>query len=321
MNLNEAVVPVLANLPGRAGGGHGGGHSSSGGGSSHSSGISHSSGYVSHGGGGGMGIGGVIFAIIVIIVILVVVRKVRKGGGGDSMGSGTDGFSQPDASASDVAAPPDSLGRALGQAHRSATAAELAEGIAQITAHDPAFDLEALTAGTNRIFFSVQQAWSEKKPAQTRQVMADALWQAHKAQIEGYVTAEQTNRLDGLAVQSQQFVGAGIGGNHDFVIVRFFASSADYVVNDSNGKVVRGHRSVEDWVEDWVFERSSSASTKASGGTLAARCPICSAPLELDLNGSCAFCRSPVSSGAADWVLTRIDQLPSWEWANTNLPR
>ncbi|GAC1477213.1 MAG: hypothetical protein NVS1B12_12020 [Acidimicrobiales bacterium] len=66
---------------------------------------------------------------------------------------------------------------------------------------------------------------------------------------------------------------------------------------------------MENWQEDWVFQRSSKATTKTDGGTMQQKCPNCGAPLDLDLSGVCKYCRAPVMSGDYDWVLTRIDQV------------
>ncbi|MHB1486179.1 MAG: hypothetical protein ACYCZM_01285 [Acidimicrobiales bacterium] len=63
------------------------------------------------------------------------------------------------------------------------------------------------------------------------------------------------------------------------------------------------------WSEDWLFQRSSFATTKADDGTMAKHCPNCGTPLELDLAGAWNYCKAPVMSGAYDWALARIDQV------------
>ena len=78
---------------------------------------------------------------------------------------------------------------------------------------------------------------------------------------------------------------------------------------NKGGKVVRGNRSVEQWQEDWTFQRSSAAVTKPEGGTLSSKCPNCGAPLDVDLQGVCNYCHAPVMSGQYDWVLARIGQV------------
>ena len=75
-----------------------------------------------------------------------------------------------------------------------------AEGLAAITAHDPGFSQEAFLEQAQRTFFIVQQAWTQRQPGMSRQVMADGLWQQHRTQIQGYIDAHKRNVLEDLAV-------------------------------------------------------------------------------------------------------------------------
>ncbi|HET9657988.1 MAG TPA: Tim44-like domain-containing protein [Kineosporiaceae bacterium] len=350
---SAAKLTRPAVLPGRGGGGSGGGHSSGGGsrgsgGSSSHSGSSHSgssssgsgsssggssssttrhltsTGYSSGVGGAGLGAGvglvvGLIALVVLVAVIVLIVRRRRSSGA----------FPQelyPDPELRDLSTlrpaddlpTPQSLGAGFAEVGRATTRAELDEGLAEIRAHDPEFDLDNFRTAAQRTFFTVQQAWTQRHPVLSRQVMADSLWQAHKMQIEAQQREGTANRLDGLAVQNIVIVGMNSDNGYDSIMTRFFASSADYTV-DGSGRFVRGHSDVQDWCEDWVFQRSASAVTRQDGGLLASKCPHCGAPLQLDLAGVCSYCRNTAVDGG-DWVLTRIDQLPSWEWALTHLP-
>jgi len=182
-------------------------------------------------------------------------------------------------------------------------------GLDAIRAHDPAFDENAFIADVERAFFLVQQAWSERKPELSRRVMADGIWQQHRVQIEQYEAQHRRNMLDSLAVGNAVVVAAHSDQTYDTLTVRIRAASADYDVDDQSGKVVRGNRNVEEWTEDWVFQRSSDAVTKPGNGTLSAHCPNCGAPLDVDLAGVCSYCHAAIMSGKYDWVLTRIDQV------------
>jgi hypothetical protein len=51
------------------------------------------------------------------------------------------------------------------------------------------------------------------------------------------------------------------------------------------------------------------------------RCPNCGAPLDVDLAGVCKYCKASIMGGEYDWVLTRIEQLPNWEYGQGTLPR
>jgi predicted lipid-binding transport protein (Tim44 family) len=315
----RAAFAVLVRAGGGSGGGKSGGGSSSGG---RSGGFSSGGGYSGGGGGyyaaGGASVFGAIFGllclVIVIVVILLAFRAARKAGVTSSSlaGLGTD------------TAATGGSGAALGQdpnAGRITTRADIDAGIAAIQERDPAFNEADFLSDCNRAFFSIQQAWTERKPDLSRQVMHDGIWQQHRFQIDQYVSQNKQNILENLAVQNTRIVSVSSDPAFDTIMVRFFASCADYDVElGEKPKIVRGDKSVKDWAEDWIFQRKAGAVTKPNGGTMAKRCPNCGAPLDLDLAGICRYCRAPVMSGEFDWVLTRIEQLASYEYAQQTLP-
>jgi predicted lipid-binding transport protein (Tim44 family) len=326
VDLQGLAFGVLA----RAGGGGGGGKSGGGGGGRSSGGRSGGSGFVggsggSRGGsGGGFGLSwifGLVCLLVVIVVVVLIVRAARKSGG-------MKGVPKAGLPSTPAAAPAGSgTGTTLGHdpaAGRVSSRAAVDAGIARIQERDPGFNEADFLSDCNRAFFTIQQAWSERKPDLSRQVMHDGIWQQHKFQIDQYLSQGRRNMLDNLAVQNTRLVSVSSDDAFDTVLVRFFASCADYDVDvrgDGEPKVVRGDRAVRDWAEDWIFQRKAGAVTKPNGGTMAKRCPNCGAPLDLDLAGICRYCRAPVMSGEFDWVLTRIEQLPSYEHAQQTLPR
>ncbi|HEV7679756.1 MAG TPA: transporter [Candidatus Dormibacteraeota bacterium] len=214
-----------------------------------------------------------------------------------------------------VGVPESFRGATLPGTHESATARaaeDVGAGVGSIKEHDPAFDEAAFLADVERSFFVVEQAYSDRKPEMSRRVMADGIWQQHKVQIDQYTAQHQRNMLDGLSIANATIVAAHTDQSYDTVTVRIHAASADYDVDDQSGKVVRGNRNIGEWSEDWVYQRSSDATTKTGAGTMNQRCPNCGAPLDLDLAGVCSYCKAPVMSGKYDWVLTRIDQVHYW---------
>jgi predicted lipid-binding transport protein (Tim44 family) len=331
-------VALIASTLARAGGGQnfgGGGFRGGGGGSSFSTG-----GGGSHfvflpfffGGGGGGGIIGFILLVLIVVFVVGVVRYWMTGAVRSSAAATAPPLPPPPAPGPPAAPPPPSAagyddthpvgvperfrGETLPGTFATAAQASGAEGVASgldgIRAHDPDFDDSAFLADVERSFFVVQQAWTERKPELSRRVMADGIWQQHKLQIDQYTAQHRRNLLDNLAVGNATIVAAHTDQTYDTVTVRIHAASADYDVDDQSGKVVRGNRDVSEWTEDWVYQRSSDATTKKGAGTLNQHCPNCGAPLDLDLTGVCSYCKAPVMSGRYDWVLTRIDQVQSW---------
>jgi len=274
----------------RAGGGH-----NFGGGGGHSSGGVRSSGggFVAGGGSSGGGAAaGVIVLLVLIAIAVIVILALRK------KGKSAGAFVAKAVTAANVpAAAPVSV------------APTTTDGLTAIRAHDPGFDEARFVSDAEKAFFTVQEAWTQLKPDLSRRVMADNIWQQHRVQIQSYQDNHKRNVLENLAIANAAIVGAHTDGAYDTIMLRFRAGCADYDVDTNNNKVIRGNKNFVEWSEDWCFQRSAQATTKTQGGTMASKCPNCGAPLDLDLQGVCKYCRAPVMSGAYDWVLTRIDQV------------
>jgi len=304
-SVMPALLATLAVLT-RAGGGSGGGSSGGSGGGSFSGGS---------GGGGFFFFGGGGFGTALFIAFIG--WQLYKGFSNQRRQR----HGEPESGL--PAQPVSQSGQLLGSGTGAVTTREaLQQGLAEITAHDPGFNEADFLSDVNRAFFTIQQAWTERRPEISRQVMHDGIWQQHQFQIQQYLTANKANVLENLAIQNTRLVAADSDDAFDTIVVRFFASCADYDIDlsDDKHKVTRGSKRIEPWAEDWVFQRSAKAVTKPNGGTMAKKCPNCGAPLDLDLAGICKYCRAPVMSGEFDWVLTRIEQLPSYEYAQQSAP-
>jgi len=269
-------------------------------------------------GGGALAEGGSILTVVVIVGgLLAMVMWVSRNRRGPLPAGGI--VEHPYAHTDGPAYQPGTVpvveaGRAGGPRPPSPSAppagSDAAAGLAAIEGHDPAFNIETFKASVERCFFVVEQGWTDQKPEMTRRVMADGIWQQHKVQIEQYQRNGTRNVLDGLAVGKVTVRSASSDSQYDTVTARILATCADYDVEVASGKVVRGNKhEMTPFQEDWVFQRSSKATTRAGGGTLEDKCPNCGAPLDVDLAGVCQYCRASIMGGDFDWVLTRIDQV------------
>ena len=310
-----AFVDVLWRAGGGEGGFSGGGGFSSGGGGGFSGGSSWSSSSGSSGdladlGAGGILIFGGIGAFMLFMFFSSALKSFRNQLGDQFTPFTGAGGHQASTMLGNVNA-----GRVTDWAH-------VVAGLEAIKRRDPAFNEQDFLSDVNRAFFVIQQAWTERQPGLSRQVMHDGIWNQHKFQIDAYLSQNKQNVLENLAIQNTNLVAVDTDEAFDTVVVRFFASCADYDIDLSHKKqkIIKGDRQIRHWAEDWVFQRSAKATTKPNQGTMNQRCPNCGAPLDLDLAGTCKYCRAPVMSGEFDWVLTRIEQLPSYEYARQTLP-
>jgi predicted lipid-binding transport protein (Tim44 family) len=314
------ALAAIGALLTRAGGGQGfsgGGGGISGGGGGISGGGG-GGGFLFFGGGGGGGTAGPFVFIglfLVVIAISFAVRRNRSGKGSAGYGGTTPPGTIPPAPTPWTGSQEPAINSVRGDlfpgSHQEAhgPANSVADGLAQIKAHDPGFSEEPFLQDVQKAFFVIEEAWSDRKPDVSRQVMADGLWQQHRVQIDQYVKEHKRNMLEDLAVGDMAITAAHSDQTFDTITVRIFAACADYDVDDNSGKIVRGNKHVDQWQEDWSFQRSSDATTKDGGGTLSSKCPNCGAPLDLDLQGVCKYCHAPIMGGKYDWVLARIAQI------------
>lgn len=181
-------------------------------------------------------------------------------------------------------------------------------GLGAIQAHDPGFEKTAFLASVEKSFFLIQKAWTDQDPDQSRQVMADGVWQTHRTQISDQKAKGVRSVMEDLAIEKASIAEASSAGGKDTIGVRIDAHCKDYEVDLVSGKRSGGDKSIEKWAEIWTYQRSSDATTKTNGGTMSQKCPNCGAPLKVDLAGICKYCKANVMAGDQDWVLVRIDE-------------
>ena len=256
------MIATLADVLFRAGGGQG--FDGGGGGGTGGGGLG-GGGFLFFGGGGGGAATGTV--VVVGIILLVVVMRLTwprwRGGGRTGGVAGAPPSPSADQWRHDDQPAINTVQGDLfpGTAPSVARSESAADGLAAISAHDPAFSKEVFLEQAQRTFFIVQEAWTQRQPGMSRQVMADGLWQQHRTQIQGYLDAHKRNVLEDLAVADLTIIGAHHDQSYDTITVRVVAACADYDVDDGHGRVVRGSKEVHQWAEDWTFQRAASATT------------------------------------------------------------
>jgi predicted lipid-binding transport protein (Tim44 family) len=163
-------------------------------------------------------------------------------------------------------------------------ASTIRAGLDALVERDPTFELEPFLASCTETFTVAQRAWTERQPELTRDRFQDVIWDDHRRQIEQFVADGKRNVIDELAVDEVQVVAVDREHDLDSITVRFFARCADYDVDLTTPEpvIVRGTTTVEEWAEDWVFQRFAPDGTS--------------------------------------WLLARIEQLPTYEDAIATLP-
>ena len=190
-----------------------------------------------------------------------------------------------------------------------------ARGRFDLVAHkDPHFSWERFQGRLALVFARLQVAWSTRDWLKARPFVTDNLFQMQLYFVQSYVAAGLYNKTDGARITRVECANVVSDKYYDAITVRVFATGLDYTV-DEKERVVSGSKSRErPYSEYWTLVRGASVSRPS---TTTPECPNCGAPLEgppgdeavgVGMTGNCRHCRAKVTSGAFDWVLSRIEQ-------------
>jgi predicted lipid-binding transport protein (Tim44 family) len=167
------------------------------------------------------------------------------------------------------------------------------------------FELEPLLAAARDAYLAVARALVAQQPDPARHLMTDACWEPQvRRRIETMQLDGSAQRFDRLMVTDARLRGwdAGAGDQHR-AIVRLTLSGVR-CVEGRDGRVLLGSPRPDQWAEDWRFVRSSDPAVLAAATD--PRCPACGAPLQIDQDGRCAYCRAVVPGAKSDWLVDDI---------------
>lgn len=167
-------------------------------------------------------------------------------------------------------------------------------------------DLDQFSNHLRIAFFTTRRAWSQLKPEICRHVMTEDLWADQKARMEALKLDGSRNVVDGLIISRFDITDRRTEGVEDEVSARLLVAGTDYILKSATSQVMTGSPQPDQWVEDWVLRRSREPAVLAEA--LNPRCPNCGAPLSVDSEGQCTFCRVVVPGAKSDWLVSSIDR-------------
>lgn len=180
----------------------------------------------------------------------------------------------------------------------------------QLSQQDPNFSWGSFQSRVAMIFAELQVAWSSREWMRARPYLSDQLFQMQQTWVDAYKAARLRNVSENARVLQIEVAAIASDAYYDAVTVRVHATGLDYTLSDDTGKVVAGSRTKERaYTEYWTMIRGRGVRRPAS---TAPQCPRCGGPLSINMTGSCTYCDAKITSGAFDWVLSRIEQDDSY---------
>lgn len=228
---------------------------------------------------GSGGIGGVI-GVIIIIIIFLVMRSKKKNAGNNK---------RPVAPGA------------------TPTAASRLNPVDTFRNRDPAFSEAVITEKISNLYVKLQNSWTAKELEPLRPYLTEEMYAKSERQIQSMIANKQTNVIERIAVLGVNLSGWYTDGNNDNLVARLHTRICDYVVDDNTGKVIRGSKDTERFMEyEWTLTRKAGMVTPVDDSLREVNCPNCSAPLNVAQSAKCPYCGSIVTNSDYDWVISQI---------------
>lgn len=185
--------------------------------------------------------------------------------------------------------------------------------VTPLIVRDAAFDRSSFLLYAQRVFCTVQSAWSRGAMDAAAPLVSDGVVERFETLLEMQRFEGRINRVSELSVEGTEVVSVLSTDAADRVTVHFTARCRD-TYRSPDGRVLSDRREV--FEEDWTFLRSASARGLRVPGPADGVCPKCGAPVESGRAALCGHCRTWLNTGEHGWVLCEISQPSVWRLAS-----
>ena len=174
---------------------------------------------------------------------------------------------------------------------------------------DPAFSEDAFLAWAGEVFIKLQNAWTNREWQKIRPFESNELFEQHNAQLNELIRAGKTNIVERINVRSSSLYSFYQDGDKETLKVTLNAVMRDYIIEDSTKKVLEGDPNKDMYMTyRLTFIRKAGVKTKEGDSTHSTtNCPNCGAPTQVTSSGQCEYCRSIITTGEHDWVLSNLE--------------
>ncbi|MFI3307827.1 MAG: Tim44-like domain-containing protein [Mycoplasmatota bacterium] len=170
---------------------------------------------------------------------------------------------------------------------------------------DPDFSESEFITFANEVFVKIQTAWTKRDWRDIRAFESDELFSVHSMQLQEYIDNKKINKIEKIAILNTKLINFHKEAGKDILVVRLTARFKDYVVDEVTNNVLESNpETLWTLTYDMTFTRASGVLTKLNHTNSTTNCPSCGAPTQITSTGMCEYCRSVITIGNHDWVLT-----------------
>ncbi len=195
------------------------------------------------------------------------------------------------------------------QLSESTNNSALSNAVAQnIQTNDPNFSEDAFIGWAREVFMKIQQAWNDRDWKVIRPFETQELFNQHNQQLEEYIKNNKINKIEKISIRYCGLKSYRVDGDKEVLVVELHATMRDYVVDAKTNEVLESDPNRNWFMKyDMTFNRKKGVLTEAGRSNKSTtNCPNCGAPTEITSSGQCEYCKSIITTGEHDWVLSNI---------------
>ena len=177
-----------------------------------------------------------------------------------------------------------------------------------IQVNDPNFSEDAFIGWAREVFMKIQQAWNDRDWKVIRPFETQELFNQHNQQLEEYIKNNKINKIEKISIRYCGLKSYRVDGDKEVLVVELHATMRDYVVDAKTNEVLESDPNRNWFMKyDMTFNRKKGVLTEAGRSNKSTtNCPNCGAPTEITSSGQCEYCKSIITTGEHDWVLSNI---------------
>lgn len=200
--------------------------------------------------------------------------------------------------------------------------------LSKIVNRDPNFNAEQLIQRIEKAFYIIREAWSSHNLSQVRAFITDGFYERYAIQFDIQKKHHRHRKTLAPKLLSCEIIGVRTDKHFESIHFKISSQARYSVINTNPYKPERAISSANNTsqinkvsplindTEYWTYTRLPSNQVNSTTGLTEEICPNCGGKLLLNKFEKCVSCHSLVTSGAYDWVLTKVTDEDEWRFQN-----
>lgn len=189
-----------------------------------------------------------------------------------------------------------------------------------IRQRDERFSAPEFVFYVKKVYMDIQNSWEKRDLKPIQGVMHQNLYQQMQKYVDKNIAEGVINRSEQISIGTCYLTSYMRDLQYEYVDVYLAVRMINYQIKEKTGKLIRGNKSTK-WTDYYklTFMRASEAKTaEAVEKEKDFMCPNCGAPIEGTSFGVCSYCKSMVTVGIHDWVLSDFNEIEETYQENEN---